>query len=206
MGENRVCKVCGGPITARNKAGICARTQECRDARDTVKPCRICAGPTKAVSGVCRSMFSPECLRWHYEDEGKVHEARELAEFLRSLAHYLETHPGDAMWIYTNHTSSSGRANKLRELKPVCEICGNRDEVTVIDHDHRTGYVRGILCNSCNGWLGSYRDSAPLLRRYAEVLTTPGMPNPTAQEIESWDLESYIRTSDSRSVSFRVDI
>jgi hypothetical protein len=46
-----------------------------------------------------------------------------------------------------------------------CDICA---EVIVnrpcLDHCHRTGSVRGILCNACNSALGSFRDSPDLLR------------------------------------------
>src|SRR5690606_6004421 len=39
--------------------------------------------------------------------------------------------------------------------KGICAICGI-NEATDIDHDHRTGVVRGILCNGCNTGLGMF--------------------------------------------------
>ncbi|MFJ5620616.1 endonuclease VII domain-containing protein [Micromonospora sp. NPDC093243] len=46
----------------------------------------------------------------------------------------------------------------------VCAVCGDPDPEHV-DHDHRTGWVRGILCFNCNGGLGQFRDSPTRLAR-----------------------------------------
>lgn len=43
-----------------------------------------------------------------------------------------------------------------------CAICKEKD-VEVIDHDHGTGKVRGLLCQRCNqfvGWLETYGPQA----------------------------------------------
>ena len=34
-------------------------------------------------------------------------------------------------------------------IKNGCEVCGSFDNL-VIDHDHKSGVIRGCLCNSCN--------------------------------------------------------
>ena len=40
----------------------------------------------------------------------------------------------------------------------------------VIDHDHNTGEVRGLLCNGCNIALGQCRDDPEVLRALADYL------------------------------------
>lgn len=40
----------------------------------------------------------------------------------------------------------------------LCAIC-QRDCALVIDHDHTTGIVRGLLCSPCNIAIGLFGDS-----------------------------------------------
>jgi transcription elongation factor Elf1 len=50
-----------------------------------------------------------------------------------------------------------------------CIICGKETSV-VIDHDHKTGDVRGGLCSNCNLGLGHFKDDPELLRLAALYL------------------------------------
>ena len=60
------------------------------------------------------------------------------------------------------------KAWKARQLTE-CIICGLETSV-VVDHDHKTGYVRGGLCTACNFGLGHFKDSPELLRLAALYL------------------------------------
>jgi len=39
-----------------------------------------------------------------------------------------------------------------------------------IDHSHKTGKIRGVLCRFCNNGIGNFKDEPELLRRSAEYL------------------------------------
>ena len=60
----------------------------------------------------------------------------------------------------------------LKELKASvtqCVICGSQEKL-VVDHDHKTGNIRGLLCNHCNRGLGHFRDDPMLLEFAAQYL------------------------------------
>lgn len=50
-----------------------------------------------------------------------------------------------------------------------CETCGS-EEPLVIDHCHKTGLVRGMLCRTCNLALGNVKDRPETLRALANYL------------------------------------
>ena len=50
----------------------------------------------------------------------------------------------------------------------ICAICDKLlldDKNTHIDHDHKTGRVRAILCTNCNIGLGMFKDDPAVLKR-----------------------------------------
>jgi hypothetical protein len=60
-----------------------------------------------------------------------------------------------------------------------CAICLNRprSRKLAVDHDHKTGAVRGLLCSRCNHrMLGAAREDPEVLRRAADYLEDPPFP------------------------------
>lgn len=62
-----------------------------------------------------------------------------------------------------------------------CQICRSTDKL-VIDHDHATRAVRGILCDVCNKGLGNFKDNVALLQRAIEYLTVERVQSPATGE------------------------
>lgn len=54
----------------------------------------------------------------------------------------------------------------------MCMIC-KTDWPLVIDHDHKTGKVRGVLCKQCNIALGGAKDNIDILSSLIEYLKSP---------------------------------
>jgi hypothetical protein len=63
----------------------------------------------------------------------------------------------------------------LKNQNGCCALCadhlGDLYSRIHIDHDHKTGRVRGLLCARCNNGLGNFRDNADVLRRAADYVT-----------------------------------
>jgi hypothetical protein len=81
----------------------------------------------------------------------------------------------DKLWI--------SRFNELvKQTDYKCQICGVTTGLGTmsykgrlhIDHCHKTGKVRGLLCGNCNVGLGHFKDSVELLQQAAEYLKENG--------------------------------
>jgi hypothetical protein len=55
-----------------------------------------------------------------------------------------------------------------------CAICGKRDGTELhVDHDHKTGRVRGLLCGSCNRAMGLFHEDPNRFRSAELYLRRP---------------------------------
>lgn len=67
-------------------------------------------------------------------------------------------------------------------LCAICRAACTTGRSLAVDHDHKTGRVRGLLCANCNFGLGKFRDSSALLSaaiNYLDSQRDPGdlLPN-----------------------------
>lgn len=63
--------------------------------------------------------------------------------------------------------------NLEKQQEYVCAICKNKciykDRLSV-DHNHKTGKVRGLLCGNCNTGLGKFKENVDLLEKAQQYI------------------------------------
>src|ERR1700757_2464970 len=79
--------------------------------------------------------------------------------------------------IFERYGLTIDEYNGLYELQggrcALCRIATGRTRRLSVDHDHKTGDVRGLLCRPCNTLLGRVRDSIAFFRRCIDYLDNP---------------------------------
>jgi hypothetical protein len=69
-----------------------------------------------------------------------------------------------------------------------CDICGTRDPGNIkgwqVDHNHRTGEIRGLLCRRCNSFIIPVLENEAHLiaKARAYLANPPGIHGHAAQE------------------------
>jgi hypothetical protein len=111
-----------------------------------------------------RGRFGKYQKEWH-----AAHRARELKKMkARRLWRHYQITPR----LYA----------EMREAqRGLCAICGIKpSKKLVVDHDHSTGHIRGLLCAQCNTGLGLFKDNARALHGAIEYLRSADKGSATA--------------------------
>jgi hypothetical protein len=86
-------------------------------------------------------------------------------------------HPKRAEWALRSRLAKYGITKEdydsLLSVVPGCGVCGalpRKPYELHVDHDHRTGRIRGLLCINCNVGLGNLNDNPARLQAAIEYL------------------------------------
>lgn len=120
----------------------------------TSKPCKGCGSVTRKVTAP-----GPRCATCH----------RERKKAARQAAH--------GRWILKTYGITSEQYEALYAAQGgVCYICQRAKGISkklAVDHDHQSGFVRGLLCTTCNKILGHLRDDDYAAARIVSYLVAP---------------------------------
>lgn len=163
----------GDPLAGNRGSAISAR-----DADDGTKRCLRCA-TVKPTDDFGRDRGRPDGLTFYclscirdYEEAQRLRdpEVNAAARRRRSRKHQLRTLFGLTLEEYEE---------RLAAQHGVCALCGKPEKRRTkngilislpVDHDHETGHVRDLLCDSCNSGLGRFHDDPQLLRAAADYV------------------------------------
>lgn len=88
-----------------------------------------------------------------------------------------------ALWVKYRLTDAE-YDSILKHQGGVCAGCGEPPRKTrlAVDHDHKTGRIRGLLCWLCNRAIGILRDNAKAAARLGAYLESPTAPAALGKE------------------------
>lgn len=120
------------------------------------RPCSKCSIPFQYKSNANRA-YCPECYSAWAKDRYARGIKRQPPEQKRGN-HYQRTY-GITLEEYDHMFQEQGKVCAICK-QPEKKIDGRSHQVQRlhVDHDHKTGKVRGLLCNTCNVILGLVDD------------------------------------------------
>lgn len=110
------------------------------------------------IQEALRKRISEYKRRWNAKNKDKV-------DFY-SLKSRLSIKYNISVVDYNDLLNSQGHA---------CKLCGGKNAKSrslAVDHCHKTGKVRGLLCTWCNVGIGMFKDNPDLMRSAIEYLST----------------------------------
>jgi recombination endonuclease VII len=106
-------------------------------------------------------------LKWRYDNNIHGHRDRQVARAKKRTTREIR-----ARNIARYGLSIEAHDSLLATQNNCCAICEGRfTKPPHVDHCHKTGEVRGLLCSNCNTGIGNLRDDPALLRKALEYLT-----------------------------------
>ena len=158
----------GGTYYSRNKEAIDLR-RRARIASNREKERARCAEYYKKNKE--RVLGYKRKHRQKYRD---VYNARSRARRAK------ETKPTE-YYLKKNYGLTLSQYREMRDAQDgLCAICGKADtsgKNLAVDHCHKTGRVRKLLCWVCNTTIGRYEDDPAILDKAAKYLRDHEQPN-----------------------------
>lgn len=139
------------------------------------KICNLCNLPFKPLMNgqkYCGSYSKRIGCSWkQYKEKSKIKRKLQTVKE-KSNPNYL-TIIRNRMLKNKYNISQNDYLIMVTKQNGLCKICGKKCSL-VIDHDHETGQIRGLLCDRCNLGLGNFKDNPLLLINAIEYIKKYG--------------------------------
>lgn len=161
IGPNRGMAACGHFGILKSKGKLCGKCYQ--KQRRTELPNATCHADRKEhCAGLCSPCYRAGARAKRADcHPDRLHVARGQCRSCYQNDPVNKVYAIIARRLKKYGLSESRYAEIIESQKFHCAICGA--EPTVVDHDHATGEVRGLLCRTCNTGLGHFRDNRELL-------------------------------------------
>lgn len=150
-------------------------------SKTSTKPCVKCGAADRNASGHCRPCAKRLIEDWRARRTSSYCAQVRVRERKRSAARYranpVAAHARQLKRKYG--VSAAEYRDQLEAQGGVCAICrepetavdkNKKVKLLSVDHCHKTGTARGLLCDACNKALGGFKDSPTILRAATSYL------------------------------------
>jgi hypothetical protein len=113
-------------------------------------------GIVKGLRAACHTCLKTQSQRYYASNSSRLKERAKV---------------NSTKYLYGIDADTYGQL--LTTQNGVCAICHSVNENgyrLAVDHNHKTGEVRGLLCSTCNSALGLLHDDPSILRAAADYL------------------------------------
>jgi hypothetical protein len=153
----RACTSCKRVNATQGTSGKCSRCYS------KARHCTTCGDEFRGVKSLCN-----KCRYSASADQRKINWERWAAanpqyRYERSKAHLLKKYGITPKDYHDMHEAAGGVCAICDQPETALDRLGNIRRLSV-DHDHETGFIRGLLCAKCNPALGLLNDDPELLR------------------------------------------
>ena len=140
----------------------CSICQEVKPFTDFYKASR----PKDGCQSMCKVCSHARRKQYHVENKDKENTKTRL--WAQANKDKVREH------TLKKYGISSNEYNQMREHQQFsCLICGEKETSPTslhVDHCHKDGHVRGLLCFHCNSMLGKAKDSISILESAIQYL------------------------------------
>lgn len=132
---------------------------KCKQLKNITEFSRSAVSPT-GYSNRCKA-----CDKEYYDAANAEKRSRRARNrhLIRKFGISLEKY--ETLLLKQNYLCAICEQPEVRKAPNSAEVI-----TLIVDHDHSTGKVRGLLCHKCNAGLGHFRDSVYILAKTIDYL------------------------------------